>query len=145
MASQAAHPYRTLSSCWDMSWGAASPPSPDSSRGAATLCVPNLIWSPRGVSEKHLQFPRGIRTQQPLCLSPFLFPVCPDHQVLVSLMQPPGTGNPQFPGGAPSPSSASLKRLPSFMAAGPPPPCSSRQCASLSPPLPGAADPRHSS
>lgn len=72
-------------------------------------------------------------------------PVCPDHQVLASLMQPPGTGNPQFPGGAPSPSSASLERLPSFMAAGPPPPCSSRQCASPSPPLLGAADPRHSS
>lgn len=113
MASQAAHPYRTLSSCWDMSWGAASPPSPDSSRGAATLCVPNLIWSPRGVSEKHLQFPRGVRTQQPLCLSPFLFPVCPDHQVLVSLMQPPGTGNHPVPRGClPVPTSPGGSRPP---------------------------------
>lgn len=68
-------------------------------------------------------------------------PVCPDHQVLASLMQPPGTGNPQFPGGAPSPSSASLERLPSFMAAGPPPPVFQQAVCLPVPTSPGGSRP----
>lgn len=150
MASQTAHPYRTLSFCWDPSWGAASPPSPDGGRGAARLCVLNLIWPPRGVSEKHLQLPHGQNSATPLPVPfPFLAsPVCPDHQVLMSLCSPcshPAQVTPPVPRGCPfsilclsrTPPVLHGCRSPTRVPAGSVPP--------WSPSLPGAADPCRSS
>lgn len=146
MASQTAHPYRTLSFCWDPSWGAASPPSPDGGRGAARLCVLNLIWPPRGVSEKHLQLPHGQNSATPLPVPfPFLAsPVCPDHQVLMSLCSPcshPAQVTPPSSQGVPllHPLPLSNASRPSRLQVSHP--CPSRQRASLVPISAGGSRP----